>query len=93
MDRIGKKLVWDDWNKNHIKKHDVTISEVEEVFKTYTLQKQSYAKRLELYGETKSGRKLTIIVASTRFNKPYVVSARDMSSKERVYYELQTKAN
>ena len=25
-------LIWDDWNREHIKKHSVTVAEVEEVY-------------------------------------------------------------
>jgi len=26
---IVKKLLWDDWNREHIKKHNVTVKEIE----------------------------------------------------------------
>lgn len=91
--KISKKLIWDNWNTAHIKKHNVSIEEVEQVFSTYSLQRQTYANRLIIFGETKKGRKLTIIITFTRFKEPYVVSARDMGRKERRYYDKQTKTN
>ena len=81
-------LVWDDWNRGHIKKHKVSIEEVEEVWKDYSLIVESYLERSMIFGRTKKGRLLTVVLSYLRQIRPYVVSARDMSYKERkVYYE------
>lgn len=80
-------LIWDNWNTEHIKKHSVTITEIEEVYKNKHKKIQSYSSRNLLLGKTSQGRLLTIILATTSQNETYVVSARDQSKKERKIYE------
>ena len=81
-----EKLIWDDWNKNHIKKHNVIIDEVEEIYKKWDFKHESYLGRKEYFGTTKRGRMLVIVVSYKGIRKPYVVSTRDMSRKERRKY-------
>lgn len=88
-----KKLVWDEWNRNHIKKHNVSVDEVEEVYKNWKLENDLYLKRKEYFGITKKGRMLEIVVSYIGIKIPYVVSARDMSRKERKKYYDKTKTN
>lgn len=76
------KLIWDSWNKQHIQKHTVSITEVEEVYHSRTLIVNSYLGRQMILGETKRGRLLTI-----------VVSALDMSKKERSIYHEEKRRN
>ncbi len=82
-------LVWDEWNRKHIKKHKVTEEETKEAYINEFGRSESYLKRQSIYGKTKKDRLITIIVSYARQPKPYVVSARDMSKKERrdYYYE------
>lgn len=83
-----KQLAWDDWNKEHIKKHNVTMREVEEVYHSKFAEKVSYLGRKIYFGKTRKGRLLTVVVSFEKQKKAYVVSARDMSQKERrEYYE------
>lgn len=56
-----KVLVWDDWNREHLDNHKVTIEEVEEVCHGKYKVIKSYRKRIQMSGKTKNGRKLTII--------------------------------
>lgn len=88
-----KKFVWDEWNKTHITKHKVTKREVEEVGKSKTISIISYLERKLIFGKTGKGRLLTIVVSFAKQREPYVVSARDMSKKERRIYYEKTKAN
>ena len=80
-------LVWNSWNIEHIKKHAVSTQEVEEVYLSLTKVVQSYQERFLILGKTKAGRKLTFAVSYQKQAEPYVVSARDMSKKERKIYE------
>lgn len=80
------KLIWDEWNEKHIKKHDVCIKEIEEAIKAKILETKSYLNRVVIYGKTKKNRLLTIIISYAKQKEPYVVSARDMSRKERKDY-------
>jgi uncharacterized DUF497 family protein len=78
-----EELIWDEWNVEHIRKHDVSITEVEEtcglIIKTY----KSYQGRLIILGKTKNNRLLTIVLMKKDKKSYYVVTARDMSQKER----------
>ncbi len=84
---------WDDGNlyKNE-KKHGIRWQEIEEVFFNQPLllsedaKHSSYEFRCVAYGRCNSYKKLTIIFTK-RANKIRVISARDMSKKERIYYE------
>ena len=84
---------WDDGNlyKNE-KKHGITWQEIEEVFFNQPLLLAEDAKhsiyefRCVAYGKSNHDKKLTIIFTK-RVSKIRVISARDMSKKERVYYD------
>lgn len=62
------------------------------MYKSKHQTQQSYAGRTLVLGETKGKRLLTIVISYIQADKPYVVSARDMSRKERKYYYEQTKS-
>lgn len=79
------QLIWDDWNINHIKKHSVKPNEVEKTLKSKIKTLKSYKERLLVLGRC-GKRLLTIVLAKEKNNKYYVVTARDMSKKERRYY-------
>lgn len=85
------RLVWDKWNKEHIKKHSVLATEVEEVFASKKITRLSYKNRKLMIGKTLNGRLLTIVISKEKQTDPYVVSARDASQKERGCYYEQTK--
>lgn len=56
-------LIWDDWNKEHIAKHGVSIEEVEDICKGKHEAIESYRKRIQLIGKTKKGRELIIVLS------------------------------
>ena len=78
-----RELVWDKWNINHIKKHNVTKDEIKELCKGKHKRQPAYGKRYFKLGRIKSGRALTIILAREKPGKYYMVTTRDMSKKER----------
>jgi len=80
------KLIWDEWNTRHIKKHSVSVKEVEEGYERKEYEISSYSGRKIVFGK-KKGRLLIIIVSFAKQERPYVVSARDTSKKERRAYE------
>lgn len=90
---MKSKLIWDEWNKEHIQKHNVTVKEIVEVYKSTRITKQSYQNRILILGKTKKNRLLTIVLSTEKQKYPYVVSARDMSKKERIYYHEQTETH
>jgi uncharacterized DUF497 family protein len=80
------ELVWDAWNKAHIKKHNVTVKEAEESYGAYYATVETYDKRKIYLGKTKKGRRITVIVSFKKQKGPYVLSVRDTSKKERRLY-------
>lgn len=88
---------WDSWNINKNKeKHNVGFTECEEAFFNSPLvvgedkEHSRSEERHYLLGKTDSGR-LLFIVFTIRKNKIRVISARDMSKKERRAYHEQTE--
>ncbi len=87
---------WDESNreKNWIA-HQVTVGECEEVFFNLPLLLQpdpahsQTEVRYYVLGQTNAGRRL-FIVFTLRSNKIRIISARDMSRKERVNYAKET---
>jgi hypothetical protein len=89
---------WDDGNRRKSSaKHDVTPLETEQVFldpKLLVLADEKHSseeKRFQAYGETTAGRKLQISF-TLRYDESLirVISARDMSRKERARYAQET---
>ena len=84
---------WDKHNADKIwKKHDVSPAESEEIFFNRPLMVAEDRKhsdrenRFFALGHTNSGRRLFVVFAIRR-DKIRVISARDMSRKERKVYE------
>ena len=83
MTRITiKQLVWDAYNIEHIKKHDVTVDEAEEAVKNFILHKQGKKGRYLAIGISGS-RLISLIVRRESVGVYYLVTARDSSKKER----------
>lgn len=84
---IISRLVWDDWNVEHIARHDVSPEEVEEVCHREALVHETYGGRLRVIGMTSSGKALTVIAAPKGEDGVYYpVTARAASSRERMIY-------
>jgi len=60
---VVKGLMWDDWNREHIAKHKISVDEVEEVCHGNYQVITSYRKRIQISGETQEKRRLTIILS------------------------------
>lgn len=86
-------LVWDKWNREHIKKHKVTALEVEEVYIRATVSLKAKMGREEIVAKTSTKRIIAIFLSFERQIGPYVVSARDANKKERRKYYEKTKTN
>lgn len=77
-----KKLTWQSWNKEHIKKHNVSVEEVEMAAKNMVAHKKGYLGRYIAIG--RSGiRILAVIVNREKTGQYVVVTARDASKEER----------
>lgn len=83
MTRIKvKEIIWEEWNIEHIKKHGVSINEVEEAGKSLVYHRQTRENRFLAVGRSGS-RIITIIIKRKEATKYYLVTARDASKKER----------
>ena len=90
---------WDRGNSNkNLLKHNVQNWECEQVFFNKPLlvledPEHSVAeKRWAVFGETDSAR-LLVVIFTKRGNLVRVISARDMNSKEKKFYEENEKKN
>lgn len=83
------KLIWEEWNINHIARHNVVPAEVEEALHRKFIVKESYRERLVLIGKTDQGRAITTIVHEDEENIYYVVTARDATNFEIEDYEKE----
>jgi uncharacterized protein len=83
------RLLWDEWNRDHIAKHAVLPEEAEEVIAGLPRVNETYKQRLQLVGPTLAGRMLSIVVGAVpdRPGVYYVFSARSASRKERGMYK------
>ena len=87
-------FLWDEGNVDkNLKKHNVTVSEAEEMFLVepfVTFEDEIHStvteKRYQGLGQTKTGRKL-FVAFTLRDRRIRVISIRDMKKKERNNYE------
>lgn len=82
-----KCLIWDSWNVEHIKKHDLTVSKVEKALEDPQRRvKNGRSGRYLLLG--RSGERLLALVIAKEGTEGsyYLVTARDMAKKERRIY-------
>lgn len=80
-----EELIWDNWNIEHIGRHRVRVAEIEEACDQPVKAFKSYKDRLIILGKTKNSRLLTIVLVKQGKKIYYVVTARDMSRKERKF--------
>ncbi|MDO8638762.1 MAG: BrnT family toxin [Candidatus Daviesbacteria bacterium] len=80
---IIRRLIWDEWNIEHIARHNVEPEEVEEVCKSKNLFNKWKNKTYRVIGQTEDGRYLTIFLAPRIGQSYYPVTARDATERER----------
>jgi len=88
-----EKISWDQETADHISNHSVSPEEVEEVLFNDTdlpfIMRGKEDKYLA-YGKTVDGRFLLVVWAS-KYRKTKIITARDMSKKERQFYKKRRK--
>lgn len=84
-----RKLRWDDWNIDHIAKHDVTPDEVEKVCHKDSLLEVGKKGRLLIIGLVDDKRMITVVLDHEGKGRYYPVTARPASRKERKLYKEQ----
>jgi uncharacterized DUF497 family protein len=84
-----ERLVWDEWNLEHIAKHGITQGDVEGVLKGPALARRSYKNRFLVIGPTTNGRVLAVVIGADPHDPGsyYVFSARPASRRERRHYQ------
>lgn len=83
MTRIKiKKLTWDEFNVEHIKKHNVTQDEVEGVARNIIAHKKAKLGRYLIIGRVGS-RILSVAISRKGVGVYYPITARDAARKER----------
>lgn len=88
-----KKLLWDSSNIEHIKKHNVSREEVEQVGKNVRAVKEAERGRYFLIGRSGT-RIISVVVVRRDTGLYYVVTARDAGKKERqILYDKEKKQN
>jgi uncharacterized DUF497 family protein len=86
-------ISWDLETVDHIANHSVLPEEVEEVlFNDYDVPiiLRGRDNKYLAYGETESGRLLFVVWVS-RHRKTHIVTARDMTKKEKQFYRKRKK--
>ena len=86
---VIKKLIWDEHNVEHIKKHNVTVIEVEEIAKSTVTHKKAKKGKYLIIGRAGS-RILSVVIGRQGLGIYYPVTARDSDKKERRFlYEKE----
>ena len=80
---IIRRLIWDEWNIDHIARHNVEPEEVEEVCKDKNLFNKWKNKTYRVIGQTNDGRYLTIFLVPRIGQSYYPVTARNSTEKEK----------
>ena len=88
---VVRKLVWDERNIEHIKKHNVIQDEVEEIAGNIIVHKKAKQGRYLIIGRVGS-RILSVVINRKGVGIYYPVTARDAAKKERrQVYEKEQK--
>ena len=82
------RLHWNEWNINHIDRHNVIPDEVEEVVfsRSARIRKGRDKGIFYIFGQTYAGRYLFIVVRDFGRGTAKPVTARDMHPRERKLY-------
>ena len=88
-----ERISWDEETVDHISKHSVSPEEVEEALFNEIdspLIMRGKEGRYLAYGKTNGGRLLLVVWAS-RYRKTKIITARDMSKKEKQFYKRRKR--
>jgi hypothetical protein len=80
---VWRELAWSDESEAHIARHNVTPSEVEEAVNTRPQWEHPGAEESTLiYGCTKAGRHLLVVLVESADGRWHVATARDLTTTE-----------
>lgn len=80
---IIRKLIWDEWNIDHIVRHHVEPEEVEQACMSKNVFTKAKSGLYRLIGQSNDGRYLTILLAPRFGGSFFPVTARDSDKKEK----------
>jgi uncharacterized protein len=81
------ELIWTDENVDHLADHYVGPREVEDViWDDPWFERRRGRQRYQVFGQTSGGRYLFIVLDREHDTVFYVVTARDMTTREKNYY-------
>jgi uncharacterized protein len=87
---IITQLLWDEWNTDHIARHNVVPAEVETALSdlnaVFIKAKQS---RVMVLGRADARLLAVVLNEQETTGVHYVITARDMSKKERAFYRTR----
>ena len=84
-------FLWDDENVGHIGRHGVSPDEVEEALSGNPLVLRGRDGRYLAYGPSLAGRYLFAVYVSRRGAGARVLTARDMTEKEKRFYRAKRR--
>ena len=88
-----QNITWDQETVDHIARHAVSPEEVEQVLfndEDVPIIMRGRENKYLIYGETDSGRFLFIVWVS-KYRKTRIITARDMTIKEKQFYRKRKK--
>lgn len=87
-----QNLIWDEWNIDHIARHNVNPEEIGEVCESRKIFVSNVgSQKIRVIGQALSGRYLAVFLANKGENNYYVVTGRDATAKEKKQYKRRFK--
>lgn len=86
-----RRLIWDEWNVAHIARHSVAPEEVEQVCHIDPVVQKGKKGRLLVFGPTKNGRMLAVILDLEKENSVYYPVTAYKASKKLTKIYLNQK--
>lgn len=83
---------WDDANLDHIARHGVDAEEVEETLVARPVIRRTHHGYYLWFGQSEAGLHLTVVVTVKAGGIARVITARDMSKREKKSYRHQTRS-
>lgn len=94
LEAIITQLLWDEWNIDHIARHNVVPAEVRTALSdpdaVFIKAKQV---RVMILGRADTRLLATVLNEQEASGVYYVITARDMSKKERTFYRVRKESH
>ena len=87
----ASRFIWDEWNLDHIARHGVSPWEVEQVLAHPRVERRVRRGARAAYGQSDAGRHLLVVYRPRGRGRVFVITARDMSHREKQNYRRTRK--